>query len=115
MDTADVVETSKITLLPFLQVDGACYKSKYYLNVHFKSQLQKKRGPILVGLYLVCWVFLFASLKGRKVGQRPLTTRVQTHIVRYATASEQIMVEYSSSPKNSSQLCLALQISHNYV
>ena len=34
---------------------------------------------------------LFASLKGRKVGPRPLRTRVQTHIVRYAASSEQIM------------------------
>ena len=61
-----------------------------------------------LSLWSVCILFvvsLFASLKGRKVGQSPLTTRVQTHIVRYATASEQIMVEYSE----------VLKTAHNYV
>ena len=67
-----------------------------YIHILFLNQNCNKKKvanvvPLLSACILFVGVFLFASLKGRKVGQRPLRTRVQTHIVRYAASSEQIM------------------------
>ena len=65
-----------------------CPHSDFY--IFYNLRLANVVPPLIVVQYLVCRGVSICESERRKVGQGPLRTRVQTHIVRYA-AGKQIM------------------------